>query len=152
MTDKISSRKKLVNFSVSLIEAVEKFGLDKITSFLSSLTPFENVIGNDSNSNVIISIICARYEISYDEIINKKKSNGLYLDAICLISYCLKRYSGCNAKEISGILQRHKSQISKYLSRINSLRDGISLQDDNLIKIKEEIETQIKKQIEWKRK
>ena len=152
MTDKLSSRKTIVNFSVSLIEAVEKFGLDKLTSFLSSLTPFESVITNESNSNVIISIICARYEISYEDIINKKKSNGLYLDAICLISYCLKRYSGCNPKEISVILQRHKSQISKYLSRVNSLRDGISMQDDKLIKLKDEIETQIKKQIEWKRK
>lgn len=148
MITKRTSKKSIIDFSIAIYDAIQTFGVEKLTHFLKTMHPFsQDFFDKDVMSESIIQIICVKYNIKMQDLVDKKKIHGEYGDAICLISFFLKKYGNYNAKEISIILKRHKSQISKYLSRISLLREKVSIQDDKLIQTMLEIESQIKKQL-----
>lgn len=149
MTNKKTSKKSIVDFSVSLVNAIETFGMEKLTTFLSFLQPLsKEIVEDDSLSEVVIQVICTKYQIRFSELVSMKKIHGKYNDAMCLLCYLLKKYSHYSAKKISFVIQKNKSQVSKYLSRISLLREKVSVEDDRLIQTLNEIEIQIKKTIE----
>ena len=103
-----------------LNNCVINLGANKVTNYLKWL----NDISIDEKSlinEVIIFEVCERYNITFDELLNNNRNDGDKNDAFCLISALLKKHSSLSQNQIATLLNRHKSQISKYITRMSKL-------------------------------
>jgi hypothetical protein len=99
-----------MSFWLNLIEVFSELKNDKPSSK-------EEFIGEK-----IIEISCDHYEIKEDVFATDLRSDGVYQDFMCVVSYLLKKYAKYNQNEIAERINRHKSQISKYITRIAFLK------------------------------
>ena len=103
-----------------LNNCVINLGANKVTNYLKWL----NDISIDEKSlinEVIIFEVCERYNLTFDELLNNNRNDGDKNDAFCLISALLKKHSSLSQNQIATLLNRHKSQISKYITRMSKL-------------------------------
>lgn len=143
MSKKIDNKSVINDFLISLNSAIEVLGLEKLTAFLKKFSPFtSNFEGNDVSAESIIALVCHYYGIEEKDLIINR-NDGKYNDAICVIAFFLNKYANYSQKDISNRLKRHKSQVSKYISRITSLKPKFHPRDDAFIKNISEIETEI---------
>lgn len=143
MNKKIDNKNVINDFLISLNSAIEVLGLEKLTSFLKKFSPFaSNFEANDLVAESIIVMVCSYYGIAEDDV-DKNRNDGKYNDAICVMAFFLNKYANYSQKDVSKRLKRHKSQVSKYISRISSLKPNFHPREDAFIKTINEIETDI---------
>jgi len=103
-----------------LNNCVISLGANKVINYLKWL----NDISIDEKSllnEVIIFEVCERYNLTFEELLNNNRNDGDKNDAFCLISALLKKHSLLSQNQIATLLNRHKSQISKYITRMSKL-------------------------------
>ena len=111
---------QVVNLLRTLNNCVLNLGANKVTRYLNWLN--EVSINEKSFINeAIIFEVCERYNITFDELLNNHRNDGDKNDAFCLISALLKKHTLLSQNQIASMLKRHKSQISKYITRMSQL-------------------------------
>ena len=115
--------------------------------------------GNDPKdvADLVIYSVCEKYKIKPSELLDSPRTDGDDNDAICLMAILLKKHALMSQNEIALRLNRHKSQISKYISRMSHLNVELFKQDrriyTNYIEINESIELIIKnEETAWMKK
>lgn len=112
--------------------------------------------GNDPKdiADLVIYSVCEKYKIKPSELLESDRNDGDRNDAICLMAILLKKHALMSQNDIAFRLNRHKSQISKYVSRMSHLNTELFKQDRriyaNYIEINESIELIIKnEETQW---
>jgi len=109
-------------FLVELHKAISKVGTDNLIEVFSELKNDKPSSKEEFIGEKIIEISCDHYEIKEDVFATDLRSDGVYQDFMCVVSYLLKKYAKYNQNEIAERINRHKSQISKYITRIAFLK------------------------------
>jgi len=82
--------------------------------------------------------------------LDSERTDGEDNDAMCLIAVLLKRHALMSQNDIAAKLQRHKSQISKYITRMSQLNTELFKTDrvlySNYLEINDSIEKLIQKE------
>lgn len=109
-------------FLVELHKAISKVGTDNLIEVFNELKSEKPSIKEEFIGEKIIEISCDHYEIKDNIFSTDLRSDGMYQDFMCVVSYLLKKYAKYNQNEIAERINRHKSQISKYITRIAFLK------------------------------
>jgi len=152
MTSKTPNQ--IVDLLHVLNNCVLNLGANKVINFLKMLN--QNLVNENNLVNqVVIHEVCERYNLSFDELLNNNRNDGDKNDASCLISALLKKHTLMSQNQIADLLKRHKSQISKYISRMSKLnpilRSDIKLYNEYNALDKSIIATLNNNQIQWKK-
>jgi len=136
-----------------LNNSVLTLGVRKVIGYLKWIT---NVNGNDPTdiADLVIYSVCEKYKIKPSELLESDRNDGDRNDAICLMAILLKKHALMSQNEIAFRLNRHKSQVSKYISRMSHLNTELFKQDRkihaNYIEINDSIELIIRKdETQW---
>lgn len=103
-----------------LNESIVALGLNKVVTFLSWINKINKVADRDI-SDIIIYSVCQKYNMTPHELIHSDRNDGERSDAICIMAALLKKHALMSQNDIAVKLNRHKSQISKYISRMSKL-------------------------------
>lgn len=136
-----------------LNNSVLTLGVRKVIGYLKWIT---NINGNDPRdiADLVIYSVCEKYKIKPSELLESDRNDGVRADAICLMAVLLKKHALLSQNEIALKLNRHKSQISKYISRMSHLNTELFKQDRkiyaNYVEINDSIELIIRKdETQW---
>jgi hypothetical protein len=149
--------KSTTNGTIELIKVLNNsvltLGVRKVIGYLKWIT---NMNGNDPKdiADLVIYSVCEKYKIKPSELLESDRNDGDRNDAICLMAILLKKHALMSQNDIAFRLNRHKSQISKYVSRMSHLNTELFKQDRriyaNYIEINESIELIIKnEETQW---
>jgi chromosomal replication initiation ATPase DnaA len=132
----------IADFLGLMKSAVEKVGFENVfnsvnTDFSLSETKHKFLIAEK-----IIDIVCDNFSVSKDNLL-KERIDGSGHDAMCFISFFLKKYANFTQTEIAEKLNRHKSQISKYVTKISQLKLSGNPHKNHLYQLVKDIDNQI---------
>jgi predicted transcriptional regulator len=65
--------------------------------------------------------VTSKYKVSFSSLLESTRNDGDENDAMCLLAILLKKHALMSQSEIAKKLNRHKSQVSKYISRMSNL-------------------------------
>lgn len=137
--------------------SVISLGVKKVILLLKLFT--ENKSKDNSDIvEIIIYSVCSKFKITLKELVNSKRTDNDKHNAMCLISYLLKKHALMINKDIAKLLGRHKSQVSKYIARISRLNTELYSDDRKLKNYCTEIDDSLQILIHneqtkiWKRK
>lgn len=91
-------------------------------------------------AEIVIYSVCSKYKITFKDLVEGKRNDKDDFSAMCLISYFLKKYALMMNKDVAKLLCRHKSQVSKYISRISTLNVELYAEDRKLKNLYVEID------------
>ena len=110
-----------------LNSSVHALGVWKVIHYLKWI--INNCSEKKNIADIVIFAVCKKYKLNPSELIDSDRADGDKNDAICLIAYLLKKHALMSQNQIAEKLQRNKSQISKYMSRMANL-DVDRIKDD----------------------
>lgn len=132
-----------------LNNCIHSLGLKRAISYLKWITKWSGDDNKDVTELIIYSVT-SKYKVSFKNLLETPRNDGDDNDAMCLLAVLLKKHALLSQSEIAKKLNRHKSQISKYISRINHLNIELFKADRKIysdyIEINEAIEKLIQKE------
>jgi len=132
-----------------LNNSVLALGVKKVISYLKWITKMNSTERKDISDLVIYSV-CEKYKIPPNNLVDSERTDGEDNDAMCLIAFLLKKHALMSQNDIAAKLKRHKSQISKYITRMSQLNIELFKADrtlySNYLEINESIENLIQKE------
>jgi hypothetical protein len=129
-----------------LNNSVVALGVKKVISYLKWITKMSDGESKDVAELVIYSV-CSKYKVSFAVLLEKERNDGVYNDAMCLIAVLLKKHALMSQNQIATKLCRHKSQISKYVTRMSQLNTALFKLDRKIYEDYTEISESIEKVI-----
>jgi DNA-binding CsgD family transcriptional regulator len=146
------------NNTIELIRVLNNsilaLGVKKVISYLKWITKMN---GNDSKdvADLVVYSVCSKYKIAFSTLLENERNDGDYNDAMCLIAVLLKKHALMSQNQIAKKLNRHKSQISKYVTRMSQLNVELFKLDRQIqstyLEISESIEKVIQNNNLWKK-
>ena len=130
-----------------LNNSVVALGVKKVISYLKWITKMSDGESKDVAELVIYSV-CSKYKVSFAVLLEKERNDGVYNDAMCLIAVLLKKHALMSQNQIADKLNRHKSQISKYIRKMQMLNVELFKHDRKLLSDFEEINQSIEQLIQ----
>ena len=139
-----------------LNNSIHSLGLKRVISYLKWITKWS---GNDTKdvADLIIYSVTSKYKVTFASLLDSQRNDGDDNDAMCLLAVLLKKHALMSQSEIGKKLNRHKSQVSKYISRMSNLNTELFKLDRKIysdyIEINEAIEKLIQNEQHelWKR-
>lgn len=132
-----------------LNNSVLALGVKRVISYLKWITKMNSSDRKDIYDLVVYSV-CEKYKIAPNDLLDSERTDGEDNDAMCLIAVLLKKHALMSQNDIAVKLKRHKSQISKYITRMSQLNVELFKADKNLysnyIEINDSIEKLIQKE------
>jgi len=132
-----------------LNNSVLALGVKRVISYLKWITKMNSTDRKDISDLVIYSV-CEKYKIAPNALLDSERTDGDYNDAMCLIAILLKKHALMSQNDIAAKLKRHKSQISKYITRMSQLNTELFKADrtlySNYLEINDSIEKLIQKE------
>lgn len=132
-----------------LNNSVLTLGVKKVITYLKWVTKMN---GNDRKdvADLVIYSVCEKFKIPPNALLESERTDGEDNDAMCLIAVLLKKHALMSQSDIAIKLKRHKSQISKYITRMSQLNVELFKLDKKLyadyIEINDSIEKLIQKE------
>jgi len=111
--------------------SVISLGVKKVILLLKWFTE-NNPKHNSDLVEIIIYSVCSKYKITFKDLMQRKRNDNDNHNAMCLISYLLKKRALMMHKDIAKILGRNKSQVSKYISKMAYLNTELYADDRKL--------------------
>ena len=142
-TPKKSNPNNAIELIRVLNNSIHSLGLKRVISYLRWITKWS---GNDTKdvSDLIIYSVTSKYKVGFSSLLESNRNDGDDNDAMCLLAILLKKHALMSQSEIAKKLNRHKSQISKYISRMSNLNTELFKLDRKIysdyIEINEAIE------------
>jgi predicted transcriptional regulator len=130
-----------------LNNSVLTLGVKKVITYLKWVTKMNGSDRKDVADLVIYSV-CEKFKIPPNALLESERTDGAYNDAMCLIAVLLKKHALMSQNEIATKLKRHKSQISKYITRMSQLNIELFKSDKKLYSDYTEINDSIEKLIQ----
>ena len=130
-----------------LNNSVLALGVKRVISYLKWITKMNSTDRKDISDLVIYSV-CEKYKIPPNALLDSERTDGEYNDAMCLIAVLLKKHALMSQSEIARKLNRHKSQVSKYISRMSNLNTELFRLDRKIYSDYVEINEAIEKLIQ----
>lgn len=130
-----------------LNESVVALGVKRVIGYLKWITKMNSSNRKDISDLVIYSV-CEKYSINPHSVIESERTDGENNDAMCLIAVLLKKHALMSQNDIAAKLKRHKSQISKYVTRMSQLNTELFKADRQLYSSYLEINDSIEKLIQ----
>lgn len=124
--------KSINDFLIALHKAISNVGTESLVNTFNDLRPTTFSIKDEFIATKIIEFTCDTFGINENVFDEDSRSDGVHQDFMCVVSYLLKKYARYNQNEIADRIKRHKSQISKYITRISLLKPNEKLQDTNI--------------------
>jgi hypothetical protein len=144
--------KSINDFLIALHKAISNVGTDNLIDVFSDLHPSKYSIKDEFVASKIVQLVCSNYSLDEKIFEEDSRSDGVYQDFMCITSYLLKKYARYNQNEIAEKIRRHKSQVSKYITRIAQLKPNDRLEDvaifDKLVVIEKKLNEFLKKKNE----
>jgi predicted transcriptional regulator len=134
-----------------LNNSVLALGVKRVVSYLKWITKMN---GNDRKdiADLVIYSVCEKYKMNPTVLLEAERNDGDRNDAVCLMAYLLKKHALMNHNQIAAKLNRHKSQVSKYISRMANLNTELFKADKKIYadysEINQSIESLIQKEQE----
>lgn len=126
-----------------LNNCIHSLGLKRAIAYLKWITKWSD---NDTKdvADLIIYSVTSKYKVSFKTLLETPRNDGEDNDAMCLLAVLLKKHALMSQNEIARKLNRHKSQISKYVTRMSHLNTELFKEDRKIyfdyIEINEAIE------------
>jgi hypothetical protein len=123
------------NTTIELIRVLNNsvlaLGVKKVITYLKWITMMN---GNDRKdvADLIIYSVCEKFKVSPSNILESERNDGGNNDAVCLIAVLLKKHALMSQNQIAIKLNRHKSQISKYIRKMQMLNIELFKHDRKL--------------------
>ena len=119
-TSKNSNPNNAIELIRVLNNSIHSLGLKRVISYLKWITKWS---GNDNKdvADLIIYSVTSKYKITFASLLESNRNDGDDNDAMCLLAVLLKKHALMSQSEIARRLNRHKSQVSKYISRMSNL-------------------------------
>lgn len=130
-----------------LNNSVLTLGVKKVITYLKWVTKMNGSDRKDVADLVIYSV-CEKFKIPPNALLESERTDGEYNDAMCLIAVLLKKHALMSQSDIAIKLKRHKSQISKYITRMSQLNVELFKGDRKLYSDYTEINDSIEKLIQ----
>lgn len=130
-----------------LNNSVLTLGVKKVITYLKWVTKMNGSDRKDVADLVIYSV-CEKFKIPPNALLESERTDGEYNDAMCLIAVLLKKHALMSQSDIAIKLKRHKSQISKYITRMSQLNIELFKADRKLYSDYTEINDSIEKLIQ----
>jgi hypothetical protein len=134
-----------------LNNSVLALGVKRVISYLKWITKMN---GNDRKdiADLVVYSVCEKYKMNPTVLLEAERNDGDRNDAVCLMAYLLKKHALMNHNQIAAKLNRHKSQVSKYISRMANLNTELFKADKKIYadysEINQSIESLIQKEQE----
>jgi hypothetical protein len=104
---------------------VSKYGLVGAVGILNSLSD-----NHARNTNVlkdlVLALTCAEFQIEKSDLTSNRTLGGKRTDALKVAAFVLVKHASMSQKEVSQLLGKDKSAISKYLQEIAHLNERIT--------------------------
>jgi predicted transcriptional regulator len=142
-TSKNSNPNNAIELIRVLNNSIHSLGLKRVISYLKWITKWS---GNDTKdvADLIVYSVTSKYKVSFSSLLESTRNDGDENDAMCLLAILLKKHALMSQSEIAKKLNRHKSQVSKYISRMSNLNTELFKLDRKIysdyIEINEAIE------------
>ena len=123
------------NTTIELIRVLNNsvlaLGVKKVITYLKWITMMN---GNDRKdvADLVIYSVCEKYKVTPSIILESDRNDGYNNDAVCLIAVLLKKHALMSQNQIAIKLNRHKSQISKYIRKMQMLNIELFKHDRKL--------------------
>lgn len=103
-----------------LNNSIHSLGLKRVITYLKWITKWS---GNDTKdiADLIIFAVTSKYKVTFTSLLQSTRNDGDDNDAMCLLAVLLKKHALMSQSAIADKLHRHKSQVSKYISRMSNL-------------------------------
>jgi hypothetical protein len=124
--------KSINEFLIALHKAISNVGTDNLVTTFKQIRPVNFSIKDEFIANKIVELTCDAYSLNENVFDEDSRSDGIYQDFMCVVSYLLKKYARYNQNEIGEKIKRHKSQVSKYVTRISQLKPNDKVEDSNI--------------------
>lgn len=121
-----NQNQEAIQLTLALHEGVVTLGLQKMVDYLTLVVRF-NSNSKTELAESILDLVCGHFKITSDDVRNSQRNDGNKLDALCILSLLMKKHLVLSQNEIAEILNKHKSQISKYISKMTRLNDHIEI-------------------------
>jgi len=109
----------------ALERLVNKYGLVGAVGILNSLSDIRAKSTTDLK-NLVVSLTCAEFQIKKSDLTSKRNLGGKRTDALKVAAFVLVKHAKLSQKEVSLLLGKDKSAISKYLQEVAQLNERIS--------------------------
>lgn len=119
-TSKNSNPNNAIELIRVLNNSIHALGLKRVIGYLKWITKWS---GNENKdvADLIVHSVCSKYKISFNILLESTRNDGEENDVMCLIAVLLKKHALMSQNEIAKKLNRHKSQVSKYVTRMSNL-------------------------------
>ena len=104
----------------ALSKFVQKFGVYETTSLLRELSDFR-IATPTQLKNIVVGLVCAELQMKPSEMFGQNNYAGKRVEGLRMTAYLLIRHARLSQKEVSDLLNKDKSAISKYLQDIKNL-------------------------------
>jgi len=138
---------KSTSFStVELLRALQnciyRMGVNKVMGYLNWMATLDT-----SRPQIVLQIIiesvCAKYKLDPQELLQSQRHDGKNNKALCIIVLLLKKHTLMSQVEIAKAVNRHKSLISRYLSKMKTLNVDLFREDREMYNFYKEIDNSI---------
>jgi chromosomal replication initiation ATPase DnaA len=135
----MNNKKDATELTLAIHNSLVSIGINKLVEYLNIIATLHSK-SKEEMANLFLDIVCQHYKISVDEVRFSQRNDGSNLDALCVLSLLLKKHLVLSQKEIGIILNKHKSQISKYISKMTRLNPDYIEMDKGLYSNYKELE------------
>lgn len=109
----------------AVAQLVDKFGLVGAVGLLNSLSDI-NAHSTTELRNFVVALTCAEFQIKKSDLASKRNLGGKRTDALKVAAFILVKHAKLSQKEVSLLLGKDKSAISKYLQEVAQLNERIT--------------------------
>jgi len=109
----------------AVAQLVDKFGLVGAVGVLNSLSDI-NAHSTTELRNFVVALTCAEFQIKKSDLSSKRNLGGKRTDALKVAAFILVKHANLSQKEVSLLLGKDKSAISKYLQEVAQLNERIT--------------------------
>lgn len=105
---------------MALSKFVHKFGVYETTSLLRELSDFR-IATPTTLKNIAVNLVCAELQIKPSDMFGNNNMAGKRVEGLRMTTYILIKHARLSQKEVSDLLGKDKSAISKYLQDVKNL-------------------------------
>jgi chromosomal replication initiation ATPase DnaA len=135
----MNNKKDAIELTLAIHNSLVSIGINKLVEYLNIISTLHTK-SKQEMANVFMEIVCSHYKISVEEVRFSQRNDGSKLDALCVLSLLLKKHLVLSQTDIAEILNKHKSQISKYISKMTRLNPDYIEMDKGLYSKYKELE------------
>jgi len=119
-----NSNQDAIQLTSALHQGVVTLGLQKMVDYLNLIAKL-NSNSKAELADSILNLVCSHLKISAHDVKNSARNDGSRIDALCILSLMLKKHLMFSQNEVASFLNKHKSQVSKYVSKMTRLNEHI---------------------------